>query len=792
MIRNNIRLAIRLLFKHKSISIINTIGLSVSLACALFILLWVQHELIFDRFHPDYEQIYRVEENQFYSNPEPYHVNVTPNPAGPVWKAEVPEIMEQCRIAWSSGINVAREDNNYFENDAIAVDSSFFDMFGFTLLEGDKKEVLNNPQSIVLAKSTAKKYFPTENPIGQTLKINNDLYFTVTGIMSDPPKNSVIPAKILLSWDYREGQRYYSDSWNNNAIYTYVKTIANIPDSIINAKITEVTDLHKEGNTIDFVLNPIHRIHLHSYFGYGKSAGAVLYVRILIIVALFILLIACINFMNMSTAKSSLRAMEIGLRKMNGATKSRLARQYLSETIVQTFTAIIVSFIIVLVLLNKFNDLTGKDITAGDLFHPEYLLGIIGIGLITGIMAGMYPALYLASFSPMKAIREQAAAKSGNGFLRKVLVVFQFSLAVLLIAGTMIIKRQVMYIQQADLGFDKDHLINISLRGGAAAHFETMKREYQKNPSISEISASMDVAQHIGSNSANISWPGKDEENEVLVNFTGVAYDYTKSMGIEIIEGRGFSSEYQGDMYHDDTVANFLINQTLADIIQKDPVVGTHLNFMGVEGNIVGVMEDYHFSTLHTDISPLAIIPMPDEYLANMIVRIKTESLKSAIASMEQTWKSLVTEYPFEYSFVDEEINKMYQSEQRLSNILGMFTFVAIVISLLGLFALSSFLAERKTREIGIRKTYGASDRSIVKMMMSEITVLIIISLIIGLPTLYFIAGKWLDNFAYRIDIKADIFLLASLILVLISVLTVLYQAIRSSRLNPITALHYE
>jgi len=792
MIRNNIRLAIRLLFKHKNIAVVNIIGLSISLACALFILLWVQHELSYDRFHPDYKQIHRVEHDQYYSNQEPFHVNVTPVPAGPVWKAEIPDIIDQCRIGWAWGVMLTHGENKFFEEKAITADSSFFNIFGFKIIEGDALTALNNPQSIVISESIAKKYFGEENPFGKTLKINNDKYFTVTAVIQDPPKNTEIPADVVLSWDYQAGTQYYSDNWSNNSIFTFVKLAKQTSDTAVNTKITQVAHQHKDSENMDFEVNPLHRIHLHSYFGFGKSPGAILFVYILSAVAIFVLIIACINFMNMSTAKSSLRAREIGLRKMNGASRARLARQYLSEAIIQTFVSVIIGFLIVALFLNTFNHITGKDIALVDLFKLNYIAGILAVGLITGLIAGLYPAIYLASYSPMKAIRSQLNANSNSGLLRKALVVFQFSLAVLLIAGTIIIKRQMAYVQDADLGFDKYHLIDISLRGGVNEHYKTLKEEFLKDPSISYITGSMNPAHQINSSSSGISWPGKDEEQDVLVNFCGVGYDFSEAMGIHINKGRGFSKEYNGDLYRHDTLANFMINQTLAGIMNISDLPGTKITFMGIHGQVVGVMDDYHFSTLRTEVAPLAVIPVTPEYMNNMIVRLKTEELKPAIKSMQEKWTEIAPEYPFEYHFVDEEIAKMYQSEQRMSSIISMFTFVAIIIACLGLFALSSFMAERKTREVGIRKTYGAMDRNIIQIMMKEISILVLISLAIGLPALWFIANRWLNEFAYRISLTADIFLIAAMILVIVSLSTILYHSVRSARMNPVKALRYE
>lgn len=678
-------------------------------------------------------------------------MNVTPIPAGPVWRDEIPEISDQCRVAYAWGILLTVGDVKFFESDALAVDSSFFSMFGFILLEGNKETVLNKPKSIVISEEIADKYFGTTSAIGKAFKVDNKDIYTITGIMENPPKNSVIPAKILLSWDYRMGQNYSSGSWGNNSICTYVHLIPEAQDSIVNRKIFEVTNIHKADNTITFEVNPIHRIHLYSYFGFGKSPGAILYVYIFTVVAIFVLIIACINFMNMATAKASLRAREIGIRKVNGAPRNQLIRQHLFESSIQTFLSLIIAVVIVLSLLNKFNEISGKDIVRATIFSFKYILGLLSIGIIAALMAGLYPAFYLSAIKPIQSIRGSNDFRKGSGLLRKVLVVFQFSLSIILICGALIVNKQLNYMRSAKLGFNKYHLLNIPLQGGVNQYYPTLKEEFKKNPDIQHVSASIDQVYNIGSNSSNITWPDKPEDQEVLVSFSAVDYDFTDAMEIHMLEGRGFSEEYQGDIYRD-TTANFIINKTLADIIAKPDIVGMSLNFMGIQGKIVGIMDDFHFKPLRNEVEPLAMIPMPKEYLNQMIIRLRTEDLQKTIKDMETTWNSLVPKFPFQYSFFDDEIDKMYRSEERMAKLMTIFTFIAVFIACMGLFALASFASELRIREIGIRKTFGASESRIVRMMIFDTTRLILISLIIGLYLSWLLAfnNTELGHIVYR------------------------------------------
>ncbi len=791
MMRKNLKIAFRLLLKHKSTSFINIIGLSISLACALFILLWVQHELSYDRFHPDYKSIGRVEEDQHYDRPEPYHVNVTPVPAGPVFLEEIPEIEEQCRISWSGGLLLKYEDKKFFEDNVIATDSSFFNMFGVSLVNGNSFSILNEPNTMVISQEIAKKYFGQEEAIGQSLEVNNGEIYTITGIMQNMRKNSIVQADILLPWTYRDSQMYNNSDWSNNSISTFIKIGEGVADTLINNKLTSVADSHKPENTIDFMFAPIHRIHLHSYFGFGKPPTAVIYIYIFSAIAIFVLLIACINFMNMSTAQSSLRAKEIGLRKVNGASRKQLVAQYLSESFLQTFISIVLSLIIVLLLLNKFNEISGKNLTIPDLLNIKYLVGLIGVLIFTGLLAGSYPALYLSSLQPARAIKDHSENRSGSGLLRKILVVFQFSLSILLIAGSIIISRQMNYMKNADLGFNKEHLINVPLRGGLNTKYSILKNELLKKPGVEYISASMQEGYRIGSNSSSINWPGKDPEQQIIVSFNAVDYDFINSMGINISEGRSFSEEYPADKYQD-TTANYIINTTLAEMIESDDIINMNISFMGIHGQIVGIMEDYHFSSLRDKIEPLAIIPIDPDYFTTMLVRLKSENIDNTLKMMENVWGEVVPDYPFEYSFVDEEIDDMYRAEERMGRLIALFTIVAVIIACMGLFALASFTAERRTREIGVRKSFGANDLNISWMMIRDFTVLIIISLLFALPGVWLLASRWLKDFSYRIDLEADIFIFAALVSIVVSVLTTLYHAIKSSRINPVLALRDE
>lgn len=791
MALNKLKQSFRILLKEKRITLINIAGLSVSLACALFMLLWVQHELSYDRFHEDYERLFRVEEDQYYSGEEAYHVNVTPYISGPVWKNEVPEIEDQCRAAFMSGHLFTLEDNKFFEDGILSVDSSFFSMFSFELKYGNYDGVLKEPNTMVITEEFATKFFGDEDPVGESILVNQENHFTISAVIFDPPDNTILQFSVLFPWNYLEGKDRYSDSWGQNSILTFVKLQEGSVDSIVNRKITEVTNIYKEDNTIDYMVASFSGIHLHSYFGFGKSPGAIMYVYIFSAIALFVLIIACINFMNLSTARASIRAKEIGLRKVNGASRPQLVQQHLSESFLQTLISIILAFLLVFLMLNQFNSIAGKDVQSSTLFSFQFLGGILVVLILTTLLAGVYPAFYLSSLKPIQAIKEQSAQKKGSGLLRKILVVFQFSLAVLLITGAMVASKQLSYMQNAELGFDKSNLVHIQLRGTLNQEYEKLRSEFMQSPDILYTTASMQAPYRIGSNSSGIRWEGKDPELDVLVSFTGVHYDFIKSMDIKLVGGRDFSEDYPADILTD-TACNFIINQTLANIIGKEEIVGMPLTFMGLSGQIVGLMEDYHFKHLGSELEPMAIAPLPPSNLSHMVVRLSPDNPMGGLDFLEKKWEELLPQYPFEFTYVDDAISNMYRSEERMASLFKVFTLIAIFIASLGLFALASFTAQRRTKEIGIRKTMGAQEPQIAGMMIRDFSLYVLLSLLIAFPSIWFIARSWLEQFSYRIKLESGIFILTAVLTMIIAVLTVLYHALRISRTDPVKALWHE
>ncbi len=791
MFRNYLITAIRSLFRQKGFSLINILGLAIGLACALLILLWVQDELSFDKFHEHAERLYRVEEDQYYSG-EVYHVNVTPYPSAPVWKEEIPEIEEACRYQWPSGMLFTYGENAFYEGGCVAVDSTFFDLFTYDFLHGNKANALTEPYSAVLTEETAEKYFGDENPIGKSLSVNNQFEFRVTAVIKSIPKNSINQFDILVPYDYLKEIGQYNDHWGSNSIRTYIKLYENAVLDSVDSKLTAVVKQHNEETTTDFMAAPFTRIHLHQYWGYGHDPGAIVFVYIFSAIAIFVLLIACINFMNLSTARSATRAREIGLRKVSGAGRRSVIIQFFGESVLLAFISLIFALIIVSSILEVFNKVSGKELDFNSLLTPQFIIAMILVTLLAGLISGIYPALYLSAFRPIKVLKGDLSTGMKSGWFRKVLVVVQFTLSVFLIIGTVIIYRQLNYMKSKDLGYDRENMFYFQMRGEIMDNYQTIKDEFLRDPQVLTVSASNHQPHMIGSNSGGGDWDGKDPEQSVLIGTHIVDYDYIETVKIELKDGRSFSKDFPADLAADST-ANFMINEVLEKIMDKENAVGERFSFWGMEGRIIGVMKDFHYHSVRMKIEPVVFLLAPADWFSWIVVRVAPGDLTKTMGDLEKTWNEIMPGYPFDYNFVDESIDQMYRTEERLGNLLKYFTILAIIIACLGLFGLASFTAEQRTQEIGIRKVMGARVMTVMMLLSKEFSILVIISCLIAIPASLFVMEKvFLQNFEYRTDMAWWIFLVASLAALLIAILTVSYQAARAALTNPADALRYE
>jgi putative ABC transport system permease protein len=790
MFRSYVVTSIRYIFRQKGFSLINILGLAIGLACALLILLWVQDELSYDRFHEEAGRLYRVEENQYYSG-EVYHVTVTPYPSGPVWKDEIPEIEEACRYQWPAGMLFTYGEKAFYEGGCVAVDSTFFDLFTYDFLLGDQSSALTEPYSAVLTEETAEKYFGEENPIGKSLRVNNQYEFTITAVLKSIPKNSINRFDILIPFDFLKETGQFNDHWGSNSIRTFIKLYPNTVIDSVNSKLTAVVRQHEDTIT-DFMAAPFTRIHLHEYFGYGHDPGAIVFVYIFSAIAIFVLLIACINFMNLSTARSANRAREIGLRKVSGASRRAVIIQFFGESVLLAFISLFFALIIVASILEVFNKVSGKELDFNSLMSVQFIAAMIAVTLVAGLISGIYPALYLSAFRPIKVLKGDLSTGMKSGWFRKVLVVIQFSLSVFLIIGTVIIYRQLNYMKSKDLGYDKENLFYFQMRGEIKGKYQTIREEFLRDPRVLNVSAANHQPHIIGSNSGGGDWDGKDPDLSVLIGTNIVDYDFIETMKIELKDGRSFSKNFPADLATD-TTANFMINEVLEKIMDKENAVGERFRFWGMEGRIIGVMKDFNYHSVRTKIEPLVFLLAPPDWFSWIVVRVAPGDLTRTMKDLEGTWNEIMPGYPFDYQFVDESIDRMYRTEERLGNLLRYFTILAIVIACLGLFGLASFTAEQRTKEIGIRKVMGARVRTVMLLLSKEFSILVVISCLIAIPASIFVMGRvFLQNFEYRTDMAWWIFFAASLAALMIAILTVSYQSARAALTNPAQALRYE
>jgi ABC-type antimicrobial peptide transport system permease subunit len=751
--------------------------------------MWVQDEMSYDKFHSQAENLYRVEQDQKYSG-RLYHVNVTPWPCAPVWKEEIPEVLAATRLGRVGGQSYRYGDVVFIEQNVQAVDPDFFTMFDFPLSHGNVSSVMEDPNSIVLDEETAKKYFGSEDPIGKVLTANDQYTLTVTGVIADPPTNSGFQPKMLVSIDFAKKTGNYVDNWGSNNIVTFIliQEKANLVE--VNRKLTEVVGNNRdEESKTKFMAAPLTDIHLYSYFGFSNSGDMIILVYVFSIIAGFILLIACINFMNLATARSANRAREIGIRKVVGAKRKNLIYQFISESTVLSFLAVVVALVFVNLLLPIFNQITFKEFNAGYILQGKFILGLVLITIITGIISGSYPALFLSAFQPVKVLKGQLSIGASQ-ILRKILVIFQFTLSIVLIIGTIVIYQQLNYMRTKELGFDYKNVIAVGIRGSIGENYEAIRSELSQLPQVLGITASSHRPTNIGSNSSGANWDGKDPEMELIVRQSSVDFDYVETMKIKMVEGRAFSREFPSDVTDDEHIT-FIINETFEKIIDKESIVNENLQFLGAEGPIIGVMKDFHFLSVQNEIEPLAIILYP-EWFNTMLVRLSPGDITQSLAAVEEGWNMVLPNYPFEYRFLDEDFDMMYRTEMGVSELIKYFTILIIIIASLGLFGLASYTAEQRKKEFGVRKVLGATVTNLVLLMINQFIKWVLFACAIAFPIAYFVLNKYLENYAYRIDLEAGTFLLAGLLALVIAILTVSYQSIKAALTNPAQILKYE
>ncbi|MCU0363586.1 MAG: ABC transporter permease [Bacteroidales bacterium] len=789
MIKSFFRIALGNILRHKTGAFINVAGLATGLAASFLILLWVQDELSYEKFNENAENIYRVEEDQFYSG-ERYHVTVTPHPSGPVWKEKIPEIKDQTRVNRLPRILFRQGENVFFETQVVAADSGLFRIFTLPLVQGDRMTLLRAPHSIVLTESLANKYFGTDNPMGKTLNLENRYQFTVTGVMKDLPGNSMFTFGAVLPYSFLREIGAISDSWGNNSILTFLLMEEGFDIAAVNKKLTDVVLEFNPETQTKFVLFPLTDIHLHAQFGYSSSNGPVIAVLIFTFIAVFVLLIACINFINLSTARAASRSKEIGIKKVAGADKKTLVMQFMLESLLLVFMAMILALLLVGLSLGVFNNITGKTFETSNLFSTKFILSFLAVGFSAALISGIYPAFVLSSFNPVEVLKGERKSGTGGITLRKVLVVIQFTLSILIAVTAIFLYKQLRYLQEIELGFDRKNLICIPMAEGMKQKYHSLKTELENETLIKGVTAARSNPVRIGSNSGGAGWDGKDPEKQVLIGTNAVDYDYLETMKMELVSGRDFSREFTSDLARD-TTGNFLVNEEVAKIMGDGDVVGKNFSFMGLSGRIVGVLKNFHFKSADQPIEPIAFALADTRFLSFILIRLSGSDIPGSIKAVEGAWK-IIPDYPLDYTFVDQDYENLFRTQMRLTSLLKYFTVLAVIIACLGLYGLSSYSTGRRTREVGIRKVMGAGQPEIVKLITFEFLIPVIISIVIAFPLAAVVVGKLLSQFANRIDMSISVFVLVALASVIIATLTVSYQAFRATRINPSEAVKNE
>jgi putative ABC transport system permease protein len=791
MIKNFFTIAIRNIFKHKVTSFINVTGLAVGLATSLLIILWVQDELSFERFNKDADNIYRVEEDQFYSGAR-YHVTVTPYPSGPVWKQQIPEIEEQTRVhPWLPRMLFRQGDKIFFESSIVGADSTFLNLFTLPLLAGDKTSALSEPHSILLTEKLALKYFGEKNPVGKTITLENRYQLMVTGVLKKLPKNSMFSFEAVIPFSFLKEIGLMYDGWGSNSYFTFVRLQKGADIKAVNKKLTDIVVEHDPKITTKFLLFPLLDIHLHQQFGFTETKGPVIVVFVFILIAIFVLLIACINFINLSTARASSRGKEIGIKKVSGADQMSLIMQFMLESLLLVAAALVLALILVGLSLNIFNTVSGKSFSLSDLLQTKFILSLITVGLIAGIVSGIYPALYLSSFKPVVVLKGESVSGRGHGKMRQVLVVVQFTLSMLIGIASIFMFQQLKFMLEKDLGFNKNNLIGILMVDNMRKEYYSLKSELLKETLIQGVTASLWNPVMMGSNSGGASWEGKDPDKNVLIGTNTIDYDYLKTMQMELVSGRDFSRDYPSDIARD-TTGNFLVNEEVVKLMNIGDPVGKSFRFMGLNGRIIGVMKNFHFKGADQPIEPVAFALTDTSSLRMILIRLTPSDIPGSLKTVEKKWKEIVPEYPLQYNFIDQDYENQFRTLIRLTGLLKYFTILTVIIAALGLYGLSSYSAERRTNEVGIRKVMGAGSLTVMYTLAKEFLVFVLIAIMISVPLGWYIVGKLLHQFAYRIDIDPFVFAGISAGAVVIAILTVSFQAYKATGINPAEALKIE
>ncbi|TDH21253.1 FtsX-like permease family protein [Segetibacter sp. 3557_3] len=803
MLQNYIKVALRNLWRNKAFSAINIFGLALGIACSLLIFLFIRDELSYDRFHNDANRVFRVVKDFVNDDGSRLPDATSPAALAPAMQKEMPEVVSVTRIRpnWGTKYLVKYGDQRFSEEKVYRVDSSFFDVFTFPFLQGNKATVFSDVNSVVITEGTAKKIFGKQDPMGKVLEIDGPFgSLTVTGVLKDIPANTHFHFDYLAS--YRKLPYSLDANWGGYNDYTYVKTKAGTDPGRLTDKIQELYKRNdKEDGSNIFYLQPLTDIHLHSNLKWELEPNSdQLYVYVFSLIGLFILVIAGINYINLSTAKASARAKEIGVRKVAGALRESLIRQFLVESVVTCMIAALIAVVMALVIAPFVNELTGKSLQVLD--DVSLVVYLLSATIVLGLLAGFFPALYLSSFKPITVLKGFKLKEQGALSLRKALVVLQFTISIVLIIGALVIAQQMEYIQSARLGLNTDQVLVINKgRNISADKRDAFYNEVAALPGVKKVALASGMVASLNSTSK---MRARGSANEQLVNFLVAGNNLFDVLGMTFREGRGFSEAFPSDTMTsgavgplDQTIGSIVINETaVRDLSIGFPAVGKQL-LWGTDAdtsyylNIIGVVNDFHFTSMRNKIKPFAFINIPRQS-RTFAVKLSGANITATIAQLEKKWNGIYPDKTFEYSFLDDSFASLYQAERRFQKVFTSLVVLGILIASLGLLGLATFAAQQRVKEIGIRKVLGASVLNITGLLSKDFLKLVMIAFIVASPIAWYAVYRWLQDFAYRTEIHWWIFPAAGILAILIALLTISFQAIKAAVVNPVKSLRTE
>lgn len=792
MLKNYLLVAIRNLSRNKIFSFINIAGLALGMACSVMIMLWVQREYNVDAFNKNTSQLYSVYERQFYNNKaDVFHS--TPGLMADELKRKFPEVQYASGFGWINA-NSFEVGDKIIKKEGGWAGADFFKMFSYALLQGNAEAALNSPSAIAVSREMAENFFGSaQNAMNKTLRFENRKDFTITAVFENAGINASYKFDYLINWFAFLDDNQWLKDWNitiSDGPRTYIMLQPGADESLFQQKIKDfLAGYFKEQNTgfrIELGIQHFDQMYLHGTFKNGEiNGGRIEYVYLFSIIAIFILLIACVNFMNLTTARFMKRAKEIGIRKVAGAVRFSLIKQFIGEAVFIAFFSMLIAMGIVMLLSPEFSNLTHKQVSL-PVSEVYFWIAIVLLPFITGIIAGSYPAFFLSSFDPVKILKGSIKAGPRAALFRKALVVFQFVLSIIMIIGTIVISRQMSYVLTKNLGYNKNNIISIPLQDNLLNHYNSFKQQALNIPGVSLVTRITQIPTKFTTGTSDVNWQDKKPGEKTLFTWTSVGYDLAKTLNLEILQGRDFSKGYPTDS------SGYILNESaLKAINYKDPV-GKHFTFWGKQGTIIGIVKDFHFNSLHDPIQPLILRLGENETFGNALIKIEASGTKQALQGLEALSKQYNPGFSFTYEFLDESYKNAYLNEQMINTLVTCFAALAIFICCLGLLGLIMFTAEQRTKEIGIRKVLGANTSSVFVLLSKEFLLLVFIAFLMASPFAWWVMHNWLNGFAYRISISWWMFVVAGSIALLIALVTISFQAIKAAVANPVKSLRTE